>query len=72
MALIHVVDDDLELVDEPEHRRAEPLPLEVGLVAGEQQERLAELVAREVEAEPRRAVVGEVIVLEQDDRRRAR
>ena len=52
--LIQVVDDDLELVDERQHGGAEPLPLEVGLVAREQQERLPDLVAREVEAESRR------------------
>ena len=68
MELIHVVDDTWSVVDEPEHGRAEPLPLEVGLVAGEHQELLADLVAREVEAEARRPVVGEVIALEEDDR----
>ena len=51
-----------------EHGRGEPLPLEVGLVAGEHEELLADLVVREVEAEPRRTVVGQVVLLEEHDR----
>jgi hypothetical protein len=59
---------DLEHVDELEHRRGEAFPLEVGLVAGEEQERLTDLVVREVQVECRRLVVAQVVVVEVDER----
>jgi len=59
---------DGEAVDEVEHRGSEALPAEVGLETGEQQELLADLIAHQVEVERRRLVVGEVVVLELDDR----
>ena len=55
-------------VDEVEHRGREGVPREVRLVAGEQQERLPQRVVGERELEPRRAVVGQVVLLEGDDR----
>jgi hypothetical protein len=54
-------------VDELQHGRGEPLPLEVGLVAGQQQERLADLVGREIELQGRGPVVAEVVVVEVDE-----
>ena len=59
---------DLEAIDQAEHRLREGLPPEVGLEAGQQQERLAELVVGQVQLEGRRLVVGQVVLVEVDDR----
>ena len=54
-------------LDELQHRGGEGVPREVRLVAGEEQERLPERVVGERELEPRRPVVGQVVLVERDD-----
>jgi hypothetical protein len=57
---------DAQAVDELQHCRGEAVPLEVGLVAGQQQERLLELVLHEVHGKLRGAVLADVVLVEID------
>ena len=47
-----------------QHRIRKSFPLEVGLETGEEQERLADLVGRQVERETSGTVVAQVVLVE--------
>ncbi len=68
IACTQVTRRDVEDLDELQDRGGERVPREVGLVSGQQHERVSEGVVREGQLEPRRPIVGEVILLERDDR----
>ena len=55
---------DTVFLNHRQHSRGESLPLEVGLIAGEQQEGLADFVLREVQLQFRGLVVAQVVLIE--------
>lgn len=55
-------------VDQFEHGRREAFPLEVGFVAGEKEELLADLILRKMKREQGRVVILEVVLVEVDRR----
>ena len=67
MACTQVTVETARRGGEVDDRRGEAVPREIGLVSREHEERLAERVVREREFEPRRAIVGQVVLVERDD-----
>ena len=60
--------NNVEIVDEREHRLAEALPLEVRFISGEQKKRAVHFIVHKVNGESRRLVASEVILVEIDRR----